>query len=277
MKKYLSYVKSNISPLLTEEAVDFLSSSYSLLRQKGEEPDQSKEKKLPITVRSLETLIRLATAHAKLRISTQVTVDDMKEALELLNYSIFGYDQDDEHMIDDSPEEIKEEVEEEETKDAPHKNGDSKRTKKKETAGSLQVSMADARMTRKSAALHAENKENNELENNKRVTRSAMTSKEQVDFVLNASIGKENPGDVIPRRKKTIYKLLTNLKQKHSLADSFSTDQIMDEMQHATGCKYSSNENGKFSVSDRHVLKTEINEIINQLNEEKKVMLIEGG
>lgn len=262
--------------MLTEEAVDFLSSSYSLLRQKGEEPDQSREKKLPITVRSLETLIRLATAHAKLRISTDVTVDDMKEALELLNYSIFGYDQDDEHMIEESPEEVKEETLEE-TKDVPHANGDSKRAKKKETPSNLQVSMAEARMTRKSAALHAENKENNDVENQKRITRSAMTSREQVDFVLNASIGKESPSDMAPRRKKAIYKILTSLKQKHSLADSFSTEQIMDEIQHTTGFKYSSNEGGKFTVNDRHVLKTEVNEIIGHLNEEKKVMLIEGG
>ena len=276
LKKYLSYIKASINPVLTEEAVDFLSSSYSLLRQKGEEPDQSREKKLPITVRSLETLIRLATAHAKLRISMDVTVDDMKEALELLNYSIFGYDQDDEHMIEESPEEVKEETLEE-TKDVPNANGDSKRAKKKETPSNLQVSMAEARMTRKSAALHAENKENNDVENQKRITRSAMTNREQVDFVLNASIEKESPSDMAPRRKKAIYKILTSLKQKHSLADSFSTEQIMDEIQHTTGFKYSSNEGGKFTVNDRHVLKTEINEIIGHLNEEKKVMLIEGG
>ena len=275
LKKYLSYVKSSLNPELTEEAVDFLSSSYSMLRQKGEEPDQSKEKKLPITVRSLETLIRLATAHAKIRLSQKVTVDDMKEALGLLNYSIFGYDQDDEQMIVEEQEE-KEETKEE-TKDPHHKNGEIKRSKKKELPSSLQVSMAEARMTRKTAALQADNKENMDSENQKRITRSAMTSKEQVDYVLNASIGKVNKDEVMQSRKMAIYKILTNLKKKHSLADSFSTEVIMDEIQNASGSKYSKHEGGRFDVNDRHSLKTEVNEVIYHLNEEKKVMLLEGG
>jgi DNA replication licensing factor MCM3 len=43
-----------------------------------------------VTVRSLETVIRLATAHAKLRLSRSVTTDDIDEAMKMVKRSIFS-------------------------------------------------------------------------------------------------------------------------------------------------------------------------------------------
>lgn len=51
---------------------------------------------LPITIRTYETMIRLSTAHAKLRLSKVVEIEDCVEALRLLNFSLFGDDELDE-------------------------------------------------------------------------------------------------------------------------------------------------------------------------------------
>lgn len=43
----------------------------------------------PLTARSLETLIRLSTAHAKARLSSKVETSDVKVAEEIMRYALF--------------------------------------------------------------------------------------------------------------------------------------------------------------------------------------------
>lgn len=69
LQKYIDYAKSK-STELTDEAIEFLVEQYSDLRQKAD------NKTLPVTARLLETLIRLSTAHAKMRLSPQVEKED---------------------------------------------------------------------------------------------------------------------------------------------------------------------------------------------------------
>lgn len=55
---------------MTDDAIQYLVDEYSELRQKAD------YKTLPVTARLLETLIRLSTAHAKMRLSPQVEKKD---------------------------------------------------------------------------------------------------------------------------------------------------------------------------------------------------------
>lgn len=87
IKKYIQYAKSRIKPILTEEASDCIGEIYVSLRNNDMEGSQRKTS--PMTVRTLETIIRLATAHAKARLSNRVEELDAKAAEEILRFALF--------------------------------------------------------------------------------------------------------------------------------------------------------------------------------------------
>ncbi|KAI0932618.1 MCM DNA helicase complex subunit, variant 2 [Taiwanofungus camphoratus] len=87
VKKYIQYAKSKPSPVLTKGAADHIVNAYATLR--NEDPKGNNKRTSPLTARTLETLIRLATAHAKARLSRKVQENDAKMAEELLRFALF--------------------------------------------------------------------------------------------------------------------------------------------------------------------------------------------
>merc|ERR1719251_277125 len=82
VKKYIDFAKKQYKPILTDEACEEIANKYAELRE--EERNQT----LPITARCLETIIRLSTAHAKLRLSKKITIDDVDAAMEILQFAL---------------------------------------------------------------------------------------------------------------------------------------------------------------------------------------------
>lgn len=89
LKKYICYAKSQKSPEISQETIDFCAITYSAIRAKAQKCPDPNKISMPITVRTLETLIRLASAHAKLRLSKAVEIKDIEVAYELVEMSIF--------------------------------------------------------------------------------------------------------------------------------------------------------------------------------------------
>ncbi|OBZ79143.1 DNA replication licensing factor mcm3 [Grifola frondosa] len=87
VKKYIQYAKSKTPPVLTKGAADWIVSVYATLR--NEDIEGNKKRTSPLTARTLETLIRLATAHAKARLSTKVQQQDAMAAEEILRFALF--------------------------------------------------------------------------------------------------------------------------------------------------------------------------------------------
>ncbi|MCJ1359061.1 MAG: MCM DNA helicase complex subunit [Icmadophila ericetorum] len=87
IKKYIQYAKSRIKPVLTKGAADHIVATYSALR--NDELEGNQRKTSPMTARTLETLIRLATAHAKARLSQRVEERDAVAAEAILRFALF--------------------------------------------------------------------------------------------------------------------------------------------------------------------------------------------
>ncbi|RKF76899.1 DNA replication licensing factor mcm3 [Golovinomyces cichoracearum] len=87
VKKYIQYSKSRIKPVLSPEASDRISAIYVALRNDDMQGNQRKTS--PMTVRTLETIIRLSTAHAKCRLSNRVEEVDALAAESILRFALF--------------------------------------------------------------------------------------------------------------------------------------------------------------------------------------------
>jgi DNA replication licensing factor MCM3 len=86
IKKYIQYAKRE-KPILTKGAADHIVAAYSALR--NDELDSGTRRTSPITARTLETLIRLSTAHAKSRLSKRVEQKDAEVAEQILRFALF--------------------------------------------------------------------------------------------------------------------------------------------------------------------------------------------
>ncbi|CEP08142.1 hypothetical protein [Parasitella parasitica] len=90
LTKYISYAREKVQPILSEEAGSKLVDCYVELRKQGQDRGGS-EKRVTATTRQLESMIRMAEAHAKMRLSPTVDVLDVNEASRLLREAIKDY------------------------------------------------------------------------------------------------------------------------------------------------------------------------------------------
>lgn len=81
LRKYIHYAKNRRKPVLTEAVREMIATRYAELR--------ASQSDIAVTARSLETIIRLSTAHAKARLSETVELMDVDAALEILKFALF--------------------------------------------------------------------------------------------------------------------------------------------------------------------------------------------
>ena len=78
LRKYVAYAKRNIFPVMTDEALEILKNYYVDFRSSSEES-------VTFTPRQLEAFVRLSEASARMRLSQDVTIDDAKRAIYIID------------------------------------------------------------------------------------------------------------------------------------------------------------------------------------------------
>jgi replicative DNA helicase Mcm len=89
LRKYIAYARAHIHPTLTKEAGERIKEFYLQMRAKSGE-----EAPIAITLRQYESLLRLAEASAKARLSQTIDLEDAERAIRLMKVSLrqFGFD-----------------------------------------------------------------------------------------------------------------------------------------------------------------------------------------
>lgn len=90
-RAYVAYAKQEMFPVPTEPARDAITEWYTSLRAESASHD---DLSVPVTPRYRDALVRLSEASARVRLSNEVTVDDVERAQDLMESSMqqFGLD-----------------------------------------------------------------------------------------------------------------------------------------------------------------------------------------
>uniref|UniRef100_A0A673KN79 DNA replication licensing factor MCM3 n=1 Tax=Sinocyclocheilus rhinocerous TaxID=307959 RepID=A0A673KN79_9TELE len=119
MRKYIHVAKA-LSPVLTQDAANHIAEEYSRLRNQ-EQLGSDIARTSPVTARTLETLIRLSTAHAKARMSKVVELVDTDVAVELVQFAYFKKVLEKDRKRSRNGEQDAEDEEEDEVQDTPRR------------------------------------------------------------------------------------------------------------------------------------------------------------
>ena len=87
LRKYISFARQKVNPILTDGAVAEIKEYYVKMRTQGSLEEQG-TRTIPISPRQLEALVRLSEASARVYLSDKVSRKDARKAIELLSYCL---------------------------------------------------------------------------------------------------------------------------------------------------------------------------------------------
>ena len=217
LRKYIYYAKNKINPSLTREATDYISKSWTNIREKSVS-EEWKGKTIPVTVRTLESLIRLATAYAKARLSQKVEKQDALNAVELLTNSFFAENEG--KLLEQEEEENQMDLVEEEEDDKKKK-----KNKKKEKREEI-------------LQLEEEEEEIEEKKSRKKKSKKSKEKKE-IDDLVEAQIDEDeenDDGEVTEEMANVIFKLVyENAKKKPN--QTIPMNELWENIKNKKECK----------------------------------------
>merc|ERR1712127_676102 len=243
MRKYVHLAKG-LKPQLTKEAADLISEEYTKLRNQENLGEDNMARTQPVTARCLETLIRLATAHAKSRLSTKVEARDADVAIELMLFACYKKVEKKEKR-NKKKEVFSDEEEEEEIESTAASNTTSKGINKKTPP-----------TKRPHGGSEDDDDEETETQEEERQPRKRSRRKTQLEGSQTASTGKASFPILTSDKMKDFKSMLFKLFHKER-TQAIPVDDI---------AKYILSENTKFAEND-------VKSALNTMQDDNQVML----
>ncbi|XP_044750091.1 DNA replication licensing factor Mcm6 [Coccinella septempunctata] len=194
--QYISFARK-FKPVISKEAGELLVRHYNHLRLR--DSTSTGKSTWRITVRQLESMIRLAEAMARMEISDEVSPKHVKEAYRLLNKSIIRVEQPDIHLDKDNRGAIEEDKEMEE----PETQEETPAVQKRK----LVLSFEEYKTLSNMIVIHMRREEaRSEEESSEGMRRSGL-----VDWYLNKVIDQIETEDELVEKKQLIEKVIDRL------------------------------------------------------------------
>ncbi|XVF07964.1 hypothetical protein REPUB_Repub06bG0184700 [Reevesia pubescens] len=95
LRKYIAYARTYVFPRMSKPAAEILQKFYLQLRDHSTSGDGT-----PITARQLESLVRLTEARARVELREEITVQDARDAVEIMKESLYDKYVDEHGFVD---------------------------------------------------------------------------------------------------------------------------------------------------------------------------------
>ncbi|XP_064611933.1 zygotic DNA replication licensing factor mcm6-like [Liolophura sinensis] len=204
ISRYLLFARQ-FRPQINEDAAEFMVEEYKRLRQR--DATGAAKSSWRITVRQLESMIRLSESMARLHCQDEVQPKHVKEAFRLLNKSIIRVEQPDIHLEEEEEENEQMEVEEDQENVAPE-DANAKSPEKDSgavTKKGLKLSYEEYRHMANLMVLHMRQKEEGSEES------SGLRRSEVISWYLNELEGDIETEAELMERKTVIEKVIDRL------------------------------------------------------------------
>ncbi|XP_071505801.1 zygotic DNA replication licensing factor mcm6-like [Diadema antillarum] len=244
MQRYLMFARQ-FKPTITKESQDFMVDEYRRLRQR--DSSGATMSSWRITVRQLESMIRLSEGMARLHCQDEVQPKHVKEAFRLLNKSIirveqpvinFEEEEDDGPAVDDETEKAAESMETDTPPTQEQESADTDPGSPSKKKG-LHMSFEEYKMTSNLLVLYMRQQEEKEEEGFEGVRRSDVVNwylKEMEEEI-------ESEEELVEKKtkvEKVIYRLIhrdhiiielakTGLKRKKGVAEGEGEEEVVEE------------------------------------------------
>lgn len=227
IQRYLTFARQ-FQPQITKESEEFMVEEYRHLRQRDSSATMSSWR---ITVRQLESMIRLSEAMARLHCQDHVQPKHVKEAFRLLNKSIIrveqpviNFEEEEEEMFDvnenDKETESMDTEEQTPTEETQEKTSPTKPSKKKP----LHMSFEEYKVTSNLLALYMRQQEEKEEEGFEGVRKSSV-----VNWYLKEMEAEIDTEAELLERKEKVEKVIDRLIHHDNIIIELAQTGITDE------------------------------------------------